>query len=64
MDRQTKTQNEGVARTHIQDLHIMKLTQKRKQYHLQSYRVFLINLNQKQIPHPPFHMENECGAKF
>jgi hypothetical protein len=23
----------------------------------------LRDLNQKKMPHPPFHMEKECGAK-
>jgi hypothetical protein len=41
----------------------MRLTLKKEQYHLQSYRVLLRNLNQKKIPHPPFHMEKVSHGK-
>jgi hypothetical protein len=47
MDRQTKTQNEDIVKTHIQNLHKMRLTLKKEQYNLQSYRVFPRDLNQK-----------------
>jgi hypothetical protein len=32
-------------------------------YHLQSCRVLLKDLKQKKMPHPPFHMEKQGGAK-
>jgi hypothetical protein len=63
MDRQTKTQDEVITKTQTQNLHKMRLTLKKEQYHLQSYRVFLRDLNQKKMSYPPFHMEKEGGAK-
>jgi hypothetical protein len=42
----------------------MKLTLKKEQYHLQSCRVLLRDLEQEKMPHPPFHMEKEGGAKI
>jgi len=41
----------------------MRLTLKKEQYKLQSYKVSLKDLNQKKMPHLPSHMEKEGGAK-
>jgi len=35
----------------------------KKQYHLQSLEVLLRDFEQKQMPHPPSHMEKEDGAQ-
>jgi hypothetical protein len=41
----------------------MRLTLKKKQYHLQNYRVLLRDLIFKKMPHTPSHMEKEGGEK-
>jgi hypothetical protein len=41
----------------------MRLTLKKKQYHIQNYRALLRNLIFKKMPHTPFHRVKEGGAK-
>jgi hypothetical protein len=41
----------------------MRLTIKKEKNHLQSCRVLLRDLKQEKMPHPPFQMEKEGGAK-
>jgi len=63
MDRQTKTQNEDIVKTHIQNLHKMRLTLKKEQYNLQNYRVFPRDLNQKKCPTHLFTWKKKVGQK-
>jgi hypothetical protein len=53
----SKTQDKGIVETQCSNVNYGLKNQ------LQRLGVLLLDFHQKQIPHPPFHMEKEVGAK-
>jgi len=62
-DKRTRTQDEDIARTQYSKLHKMKLTLKKTISPTKPWGI-AYKLWPQKMPHPPFHMEKEGGAKF